>query len=121
KELGSVENRLIPDRIEAGTHMIAAALTKGDILVENVIPEHLIPLISKLRDAGCEVIVGDNEIRVKGSDVINPLDIKTLPYPGFPTDLQPQMMVLMTIANGTSVFVENIFENRFKHVDELRR
>lgn len=121
KKLGSAEHYLIPDRIEAGTHMIAAAVTGGDVLVENVIGEHLVPLTSKLKDAGCQIDQGEYEIRVKGNSNIKPLDIKTLPYPGFPTDLQPQMMVLLTLAQGTSVVVENIFENRFKHVDELRR
>ena len=121
KQLGTVEHYLIPDRIEAGTHMIAAAVTGGDVIVENVITDHLVPLTSKLKDAGCQIDEGDYQVRVQGTTHIRPLDIKTLPYPGFPTDLQPQMMVLLTFAQGTSVIVENIFENRFKHVDELRR
>jgi len=121
KKLGSVEHYLIPDRIEAGTHMIAAAATGGDVVIENVIAEHLVPLTSKLRDAGCQIDEGDYQIRVRGNKELKPLDIRTLPYPGFPTDLQPQMMVLLMLGQGTSVIVENIFENRFKHVDEFRR
>jgi len=121
KKLGSAEHYLIPDRIEAGTHMIAAAVTGGDVVVRNVIAEHLVPLTSKLKEAGCQVDEGEYEIRVRRSGDIRALDIKTLPYPGFPTDLQPQMMVLLTFAKGVSVIVENIFENRFKHVDELKR
>ncbi|MEW6623146.1 MAG: UDP-N-acetylglucosamine 1-carboxyvinyltransferase [Bacillota bacterium] len=120
KNLGSVEHKLIPDRIEAGTHMIAVALTCGDVLIENVIAEHLVPLISKLKEIGCEIIELDNRIRVIGKPVKG-TDIRTLPYPGFPTDLQPQMMVLLCVADGTSIVVENIFENRFKHASELRR
>ena len=121
KKLGAVEHCLIPDRIEAGTHMIAAAITGGDVIVENIITEHLVPLTSKLKEAGCQVDEGEYEIRVRRKGDIRSLDIKTLPYPGFPTDLQPQMMVLLVSAKGISVIVENIFENRFKHVDELRR
>jgi len=121
KKLGAVEHYLIPDRIEAGTHMIAAALTSGDVVVKNIIPEHLFSLISKLKEAGCQIDEGEYELRIRRNSNLRPLDIKTLPYPGFPTDLQPQIMVLLASAQGISVIVENIFENRFKHADELRR
>ncbi|AEF95174.1 UDP-N-acetylglucosamine 1-carboxyvinyltransferase [Desulfotomaculum nigrificans CO-1-SRB] len=121
KELGSVIHTVIPDRIEAGTHMVAGAITNGDVVVTNVIPEHLDPLIYKLREAGVRVEVMDDSVRVQGTGVIKAVDIKTMPYPGFPTDMQAQMMALMTIAEGTSVISETIFENRFKHVPEFRR
>ncbi|BAF60039.1 MAG: UDP-N-acetylglucosamine 1-carboxyvinyltransferase [Pelotomaculum sp.] len=112
---------VIPDRIEAGTHMVAAAITGGDVTVTNVIPEHLEPLLAKLREAGVDVEVGDDYVRVRGKGRVQAVDIKTMPYPGFPTDMQPQMMALLTLAEGTSVITETIFENRFKHVPELRR
>lgn len=121
KELGSVTHTVIPDRIEAGTHMIAGAVTQGDVTVTNVIPEHLDPVIYKLREAGVEVDVGDDWVRVQGTGQLKAVDIKTMPYPGFPTDMQSQMMALLTIAEGTSVITETIFENRFKHVPEFRR
>ncbi|MDO7788006.1 UDP-N-acetylglucosamine 1-carboxyvinyltransferase [Desulforamulus aquiferis] len=121
KELGSVTHTVIPDRIEAGTHMIAGAVTRGDVTVSNVIPEHLDPLIYKLREAGVLVEVGDDWVRVQSNGTLKAVDIKTMPYPGFPTDMQSQMMALMTIAEGTSVISETIFENRFKHVPEFRR
>lgn len=121
KELGSVTHTVIPDRIEAGTHMIAGAITRGDVTVSNVIPEHLDPLIYKLREAGVQVDVGDDWVRVQSTGVLKAADIKTMPYPGFPTDMQSQMMALMTVAEGTSVISETIFENRFKHVPEFRR
>ncbi len=120
-ELGSIEHAVIPDRIEAGTHMIAAAITNGDLTITNVIPEHVEPVIAKLKETGVEVITGDESIRVIGCGVIKAVDLKTMPYPGFPTDMQAQMMALMTVAQGTSVISESIFENRFKQVAELRR
>jgi len=112
---------IIPDRIEAGTYMVAAAITGGDVTVTNVIPEHLDPLLAKLREAGVNISVGDDYVRVLGNGRIKAVDIKTMPYPGFPTDMQPQMMALLSLAEGTSVITETIFENRFKHVGELRR
>ncbi len=121
KELDSVTHTVIPDRIEAGTHMIAGAITNGDVTVSNVIPEHLDPLIYKLREVGVQVDVGDDSVRVQGTGILKAVDIKTMPYPGFPTDMQSQMMALMTVAEGTSVISETIFENRFKHVPEFRR
>ena len=119
--LEPAEAHIIPDRIEAGTFMVAAALTGGDIEVENCEPEHLGASINKLRLAGARVEVGDQTIRVQGGDHLTGLDIKTQPFPGFPTDMQAQFMVLMTIAEGQSLISETIFENRFIHVSELKR
>ena len=112
---------IIPDRIEAGTYMIAAAISGGDILVENVIPTHLHPIIAKLQEIGAVVEETDQGIRVKAGEKIRRADIKTLPYPGFPTDMQSQMLALLSLADGTSVVVENVFDNRFQIVEELRR
>lgn len=119
--LGSGQHTVIPDRIEAGTHMVAAAITGGNVKVENVIPEHVESVIAKLREAGTKVEVGDDWIRVVGSCRPKAVDLKTLCYPGFPTDMQAQMMALLTVADGTGVVSETVFENRYKHVDELRR
>ncbi|MBO8136628.1 MAG: UDP-N-acetylglucosamine 1-carboxyvinyltransferase [Desulfotomaculum sp.] len=119
--LEPAEHTVIPDRIEAGTYMVAAAITKGDVTVTNVISSHLDPIIAKLKEAGVKVTVNKNSVRVEGADRLKAVDIKTMPYPGFPTDMQPQMMALLTVADGTSVITETIFENRFKHVPELRR
>ena len=112
---------IIPDRIEAGSYMIAAAIAGGDVLVKNVIVDHIKPLISRLRDCGVEIIEEGNNLRVIGHLPFKATDIKTLPYPGFPTDMQAQFMALMVMAEGTSVITETVFENRFMHVDELRR
>ncbi|MBS4030308.1 MAG: UDP-N-acetylglucosamine 1-carboxyvinyltransferase [Clostridiales bacterium] len=119
--LHSAEHTVIPDRIEAGTFMVAAAITGGEITVENVIPAHMVPLIAKLKEAGCDVIEEEALIHIRRNGPVRAVDIKTLPYPGFPTDLQSQMMALLTLAKGTSVITESVFENRFMHVDELRR
>jgi len=113
--------RVIPDRIETGTFMVAAAITRGEIEIINTIPEHVEPITAKLREAGIRVWEEDDRIIVKGVDTWNALDIRTLPYPGFPTDMQPQFMVFLSLAQGTSIITENIFENRFQHVGELRR
>ncbi len=121
KKLKPVSTVVIPDRIEAGTFMVAAALTGGDILVKNCNPDHLQALIHKLEKTGAKIQVRDDGVRVKGGGRINSVDIRTLPYPGFPTDMQAQFMVLMSVANGFSVISENIFENRFIHVSELQR
>lgn len=121
ESLGGTKHQIIPDRIEAGTFMVAAAVTNGDITVQNVLTNHIKPVIAKLHEAGVEVIEGDDYVRVIGTDKIKSVDIKTLPYPGFPTDMQSQFMTLMAIAEGTSVMVETVFENRFMHVDELLR
>ncbi|TWH60146.1 UDP-N-acetylglucosamine 1-carboxyvinyltransferase [Desulfitobacterium sp. LBE] len=120
-KLYPVEHTVIPDRIEAGTHMVAAVMTQGDIEISNVIPEHLEPVTAKLLQAGAEITLGDDTIRVKGKRRIKGVDCKTMPHPGFPTDMQPQFMALLSMAEGTSIITETIFENRFQHVDELRR
>jgi UDP-N-acetylglucosamine 1-carboxyvinyltransferase len=112
---------IIPDRIEAGTYMIAAAITGGEILVENVIPTHLHPIIAKLQETGAHVEEVKQGVLVRAARQIAPVDIKTLPYPGFPTDMQSQMMALLCYAQGSSIIVENVFENRFQVVDELKR
>ncbi len=119
--LGSVEHTVIPDRIEAGTYMVAGAISRGDVWVENVVIEHLQPLMAKLAEIGVEVVPWSGGIRVVGNGFYKSTDIKTMPYPGFPTDMQAQMMVLLATVPGTSIIVETIFENRFMHVPELRR
>ncbi|MBT1279114.1 UDP-N-acetylglucosamine 1-carboxyvinyltransferase [Thermoanaerobacter sp. CM-CNRG TB177] len=121
KELKGAEHTVIPDRIEAGTFMVAAAMTGGNVLIENVIVDHVRPIIAKLTECGIEIIEEPKGLRVKGTKNYKALDIKTLPYPGFPTDMQAQMMAMMTVAKGTSVIIETVFENRFMHVDELKR
>lgn len=121
KELGETNHTVIPDRIEAGTFMIASAITRGDVTLENVILDHIEPIISKLKEAGVVIEEGNDSIRVLAKQRLKAVDFKTLPYPGFPTDMQPQVMALMSTCDGTSVISEGIFENRFKHVDELRR
>ena len=115
------EYSIIPDQIEAGTFMVAAAATKGDILIKNVIPKHLEAITSKLNEIGAHVIEYDDSVRVMSDKRLKPTNIKTLPYPGFPTDMQPQMTVVLGVAQGTSTVTESIFENRFKYVDELTR
>ncbi len=112
---------VIPDRIEAGTFMIAAAITGGDVVLENCNADHLDALILKLDEAGVSIGAVEGGLRVQGAQEIRSVDLKTLPYPGFPTDLQAQMMALMAVAKGSSVITETIFENRFMHVAELRR
>jgi len=119
--LNPVEARVIPDRVEAGTYMIAAALTGGEVLLKGAEPTHLEALITKLREAGVSIDDVDGGLRVSGTERVRGVDITTLPYPGFPTDLQAQMMVLMTGAQGISVIRETVFENRFMHVNELMR
>ncbi|MGB9804452.1 UDP-N-acetylglucosamine 1-carboxyvinyltransferase, partial [Desulfofundulus sp.] len=121
KHLYSVEHVVIPDRIEAGTHLVAGAITGGDVTVTNVIPEHLEPVLAKLKEMGFWVETGDEHVRVVAQGRPRAVDIKTLPHPGFPTDMQPQMMALACLAEGTSIITETVFENRFKHVSELRR
>lgn len=120
-ELKGVNYTVIPDRIEAGTYMVAAAISGGDVWVENVLTEHLKPVIAKLKEAGVYIEESIEGVRVKSDGFIKAVDFKTLPYPGFPTDMQAQMMALMTVAKGTSIITETIFENRFMHVDELKR
>ena len=121
EKLHGGEYSVIPDQIEAGTFMFAAAATKGDVTVKNVIPKHLECLTSKLREIGCEVSEFDDAVRVVSKGRLSHSTVKTLPYPGFPTDMQPQMAVLLALSEGTSTITESIFENRFKYVDELNR
>ncbi len=121
KQLGAGEYKVIPDRIEIGSFMVAAAITRGELLIENVILEHIQPLIAKLREIGVEIIPYNSGLRVWGNRRLSPTDIKTMPYPGFPTDMQAPMMALLSTVMGTSIIVETIFENRFMHVQELRR
>ncbi|WP_125141878.1 UDP-N-acetylglucosamine 1-carboxyvinyltransferase [Clostridium transplantifaecale] len=120
-KLHGTEYSIIPDQIEAGTFMCAAAITRGDVMVQNVIPKHLEAITAKLIELGCEVREFDEAVRVVGKPKQKHTDIKTLPYPGFPTDMQPQMTVTLALAEGTSIVTESIFENRFKYVDELAR
>jgi len=121
EELQPIEHAVIPDRIEAGTLLVAAALTRGDVLVRDCLPEHLDGVIAKLRASGVEISVEGDGIRVRSKGELKPADISTQPFPGFPTDMQAQFMVLMTRARGQSVLSETIFENRYMHVPELQR
>jgi len=121
KKLHSTEHTVIPDRIEAGTYMVAAAITGGDLIIENVLSSHVQPIIAKLRETGSIIEEYEDKIRVTSNGIIKPVDIKTLPYPGFPTDMQAQFMALLSIAEGTSIINETIFENRFMHANELMR
>ena len=121
EKLHATEYSIIPDQIEAGTFMLAAAATKGDVTVKNVIPKHLEAISAKLLEIGCEVEEFDDAVRVVASKPLRHTQVTTLPYPGFPTDMQPQMTVVLGVAQGTSTVTESIFENRFKYVDELTR
>ena len=119
--LQPIEHAILPDRIEAGTFMVAAAVTRGDVLVRDCVPEHLDAVISKLRAAGADVVAEKDGLRVRGPATLQPVDITTQPHPGFPTDMQAQFMVLAARARGQSVITETIFENRYMHVQELAR
>ncbi len=121
EKLHSTEYSIIPDQIEAGTFMFAAAATKGDIMVKNVIPKHLEAITAKLLEIGCEVEEFDSAVRVVAARRLTGTNVKTLPYPGYPTDMQPQIGVALSLAAGTSIVTESIFENRFKYIDELAR
>ncbi len=121
EQLVAANHTIIPDRIEAGTFMVAAAITGGNVLVEGALSEHLRPLIAKMEEMGVTIIDEEKGIRVIGPDRLKPVDIKTMPHPGFPTDMQAQMMSLLLRAEGTSVITETVFENRFMHVEEFRR
>ena len=123
RELKGTTYAVIPDRIEAGTYMVAAAITGGDVTLKNVLFEHMKPLVAKLKEAGVAIDETVDEIRVRATadQRIRAVDVKTLPYPGFPTDMQAQFMALMTVAHGSSLITETVFENRFMHVDELKR
>jgi UDP-N-acetylglucosamine 1-carboxyvinyltransferase len=120
-ELHGTEYTIIPDQIEAGTFMVAAAATMGDVTVKNVIPKHLESISAKLVEMGCQVQESDDAVRVVANKRLQKTNVKTLPYPGFPTDMQPQMTVALGLASGVSLVTESIFENRFKYVDELTR
>lgn len=119
--LKGCQHSIVPDQIEAGTFMIAAAATKGNVIIKNLIPVHLESVSAKLIEMGVEVSAGDDFIRVKSSARPKPTTIKTLPYPGFPTDLQQPMSALLSIADGTSIITENIWESRYKHIEEIKR
>jgi UDP-N-acetylglucosamine 1-carboxyvinyltransferase len=119
--LSGTEHTVIPDRIEAGTLLVAAAITRGDVHVHGAVPAHLDAVVGKLREAGCTVAPTADGLRCKGPEVPEPVDLHTTEHPGFPTDMQAQLMALLSVARGTSVVSENIFENRFMHVAELRR
>ena len=120
-KLYGANHSIIPDRIEAGTFMVAAAITGGDILIENAVPEHLRSITAKMEEMGVKIIEENEGVRVIGPDKLKAVDIKTMPHPGFPTDMQSQMMALLLQADGTSMITETVFENRFMHVEEFRR
>ncbi len=121
KKLNEVEHTVIPDRIEAGTYMVAAAVTRGDIIVRNVINDHLRPVIAKLIEVGCKISEEGDFVRVVGPDIIKATDIKTMPHPGFPTDMQSLFMTLLSVSDASSLVTETVFENRFMNVNELKR
>lgn len=121
ERMKGARHNVIPDRVEAGTYMIAAAITGGDVFVEGAIADHLTPVISKLEEMGVEVTESDNGVRVRAGKELKAVDLKTLPHPGFPTDMQSQMMALLLVSEGTSVITETVFENRFMHVDEFQK
>ncbi|WP_019414235.1 UDP-N-acetylglucosamine 1-carboxyvinyltransferase [Paenisporosarcina sp. TG20] len=120
-ELEGTVHHIIPDRIEAGTFMVAAAITRGDVIIENAIPEHMTALIAKMKEMGVQITEEEDGLRVRGTSSLKSVDIKTMPHPGFPTDMQSQIMALMLTAKGTGVLTETVFENRFMHVEEFRR
>ncbi|MFK3939828.1 UDP-N-acetylglucosamine 1-carboxyvinyltransferase [Alkalihalobacillus sp. NPDC078783] len=120
-KLTAADHTVIPDRIEAGTFMVAAAITQGDVIVEGAVAEHLRPLIAKMEEMGVEITEVENGLRIVGPEKLKAVDLKTMPHPGFPTDMQAQMMALLLQAEGTSVITETVFENRFMHVEEFRR
>ncbi|MDN7241777.1 UDP-N-acetylglucosamine 1-carboxyvinyltransferase [Planococcus sp. N028] len=120
-ELYGAEHYIIPDRVEAGTFMVAAAITQGDVIIENAVPEHMAALISKLGEMGVDIQEVEEGLRIRASHPLRSIDIKTMPHPGFPTDMQSQMMSLMLTAQGNGILTETVFENRFMHVEEFRR
>ncbi|MBA9027863.1 MULTISPECIES: UDP-N-acetylglucosamine 1-carboxyvinyltransferase [Bacillaceae] len=120
-KLYGAEHSIIPDRVEAGTFMVAAAITGGNVLVKGAVPEHLTSLIAKMEEMGVEIYEENEGLRVIGPDTLKAVDVKTMPHPGFPTDMQSQMMALLLRAKGTSMITETVFENRFMHVEEFRR
>lgn len=121
RELQGGDHEVIPDRIEAGTHLVAGAITQGDVTITHCRPAHLEAVLMKLREAGAEVQVEQDRVRIQATSRLKGIDVKTLPFPGFPTDMQAQMVALMALADGTSIVTETVFESRFMHVEELRR
>ena len=121
EELHGAEHYIIPDRVEAGTFMVAAAITEGDVIIENAVPEHMTALISKMGEMGVDIQETEEGLRIRANRPLRSLDIKTMPHPGFPTDMQSQMMSLMLTAKGNGILTETVFENRFMHVEEFRR
>jgi UDP-N-acetylglucosamine 1-carboxyvinyltransferase len=121
RELHGADHEVIPDRIEAGTHLVAGAITDGDVTITHCRPAHLEAVLMKLREAGADVHVDAQTVRIKRNGRLKGVDIRTLPFPGFPTDMQAQMVALMALTEGTSVVTETVFESRFMHVEELRR
>ncbi len=120
KKPNNVEHTVIPDRIITGTYMVAAAITGGNVTIKNIIPEHIISIASVLRDIGCQISIKRNDIQMSVGTRLDAIEVvRTLPYPGFPTDMQAQLMTLLSICKGTSIIIETIFESRYKHVDEL--
>ena len=120
-DLHGVDYSVIPDRIEAGTFMVGTALTRGDVILGPIIPSHIESIVQKLREAGVVVDVGSDEVRVRSNGALTAVDAKTMPYPGYTTDMQPQLIALMSVAQGTSLVTETVFEHRFTHINELRR
>lgn len=120
-ELHGTTHHIIPDRVEAGTFMVAAAITEGDVIIENAVAEHMTALISKLGEMGVDIQETEEGLRIRASKPLRSIDIKTMPHPGFPTDMQSQMMSLMLVAKGNGILTETVFENRFMHVEEFRR
>ncbi|EUJ28267.1 UDP-N-acetylglucosamine 1-carboxyvinyltransferase [Listeria grayi] len=121
KELVATEHNIIPDRIEVGTFMIAAAIAGGNVLIEDAVPEHISSVIAKLEEMGVQIIEEDKGIRVIAPEKLKAVDVKTMPHPGFPTDMQAQMTIIQMLSEGTSLMTETVFENRFMHVEEMRR
>ncbi|TWT06984.1 UDP-N-acetylglucosamine 1-carboxyvinyltransferase [Planococcus sp. CPCC 101016] len=121
EELHGAEHYIIPDRVEAGTFMVAAAITEGDVIIENAVPEHMTALISKMGEMGVDIQETEEGLRIRANRPLRSIDIKTMPHPGFPTDMQSQMMSLMLTATGNGILTETVFENRFMHVEEFRR
>lgn len=120
-KLLDVKYRVMPDRIEAGTFLCAGAITGGNIKILNTVPEQLVPIISKLEEAGCKIKIEKNDVSLEAPQRLKAVEIKTMPYPGFPTDMQSIFGAVLSVAKGTSIITENIFENRFKYLAELRR
>lgn len=121
KHLKSVSYNIMPDRIEAGTLLCGAAVSGGELILKKVIPEHISPIISKLEESGCNIEIEKNSVYIKAPKRLKAVDIKTMPYPGFPTDMQSVMTSTLCTAKGTSMIIENIFENRYKYVNELKK